>query len=1011
MAAIYVFQCILLLNFYSIIEGNSVVYNVDETDIPATYIGTISNSTNLKDLAGKDDFGNLKYTFLGTDSQILSLFKIDERTSRLETKGILDRESVCEFTKICSLSLDIAVQSTRTSFFLKIPVTIYVNDLNDNAPVFDKPNITLSLSEASLVGTKVTIDGARDRDTSDAYSLRSYEVYPANTPFSIEFEKKLDGTSIVRLKVEKALDRETQSSYQLEIVAKDGGSPPQSGTLFANIIITDVNDNPPNFEKTQYDITVKEDINISSVIGTIKAVDLDEGDNGKVTYRLSSHQSDTILNLFSIDHLTGQLRVSKKLSYVPGKKYQIIIEASDTADQPLTSQTRVIVVVEDVGNSAPVIVVNLLSGSNVAHISEYANKGTAVAHIAVHDDDTGDNGNVYCTMKSDYFELMLLGNKEYNVVVKQKLDRETIPNHQVTISCQDNGKPPFNVSSEFNIEIDDENDSPPKFSSIQYTETIFEGNKKGDVIVQVFAIDSDQGKNAEIYYFLDNEASLIFSVDSTTGVVRAAIELDREQTPTITTKIFAIDQGKSALTGTAEIKVKILDLNDNSPKFKKEVFQMEVFENKESGIEIGQLFAQDLDEGDNAEIVFNLPTGTPIDLPFLVLPHGQITTNKVLDRETQPSYGFYVIAYDLGYPPRTSTASVVVTVKDMNDHRPEIKGPNYANNTFSISQSSKAGRIITTVVAYDKDKDKNSDLVFSILNTATYFSIDPKSGAIFLEKDIDVKPGTSFSLEIEVSDEGVYPQKSFLTLTVVVGTGEQTAASNTTNMVIVIVLVSLTIVASTIIIAVIIFLRRVDRNAKASKTKSDYYSGGTVIDPSVTVFSLPDDSILCSDKKKKKEVSFSIDDDQDHIGSLQLPTKTDHPFDKMFVDKDKRQGDDSHSIGSTSDSGRGNSDDETSRSPHSTGNRTQHKGRQGKHSGNSDTMFSPRKISHSQPLLYSPSKMNEQHGSRPLKFHTDNPRNIFHFDQQENGPTPLIRNGTCVFCGMTCMRSCTHISV
>lgn len=393
-----------------------------------------------------------------------------------------------------------------------------------------------------------------------------------------------------------------------------------------------------------------------------------------------------------------------------------------------------------------------------------------------------------------------------------------------------------------------------------------------------------------------------------------------------------------------------------------------------------------MDEGDNAEIVFNLPTGTPIDLPFQVLPHGQITTNKVLDRETQPSYGFYVIAYDLGYPPRTSTASVVVTVKDMNDHRPEIKGPNYANNTFSISQSSKAGRIITTVVAYDKDKDKNSDLVFSILNTATYFSIDPKSGAIFLEKDIDVKPGTSFSLEIEVSDEGVYPQKSFLTLTVVVGTGEQTAASNTTNMVIVIVLVSLTIVASTIIIAVIIFLRRVDRNAKASKTKSDYYSGGTVIDPSVTVFSLPDDSILCSDKKKKKEVSFSIDDDQDHIGSLQLPTKTDHPFDKMFVDKDKRQGDDSHSIGSTSDSGRGNSDDETSRSPHSTGNRTQHKGRQGKHSGNSDTMFSPRKISHSQPLLYSPSKMNEQHGSRPLKFHTDNPRNIFHFDQQENGP-------------------------
>jgi hypothetical protein len=64
---------------------------------------------------------------------------------------------------------------------------------------------------------------------------------------------------------------------------------------------------------------------------------------------------------------------------------------------------------------------------------------------------------------------------------------------------------------------------------------------------------------------------------------------------------------------------------------------------------------------------------------------------------------------------------------------------------------------------------------------------------------------------------------------------------------------------------------------------SDYYSGGTVIDPSVTVFSLPDDSILCSDKKKKKEVSFSIDDDQDHVDALQLPPKTGHhPLDKLF---------------------------------------------------------------------------------------------------------------------------------
>lgn len=878
---------VILVTLCGISSGSTVIYNINETVTPYTYIGTIANSTNLRDLAGDDDFRNLKYTFLGTDNHILSLFRINEKTSRLDTAGPLDRESICEFTVICALKLAIAVQSTRTSFFMKIPVSININDVNDNAPVFYNPNITVSLSEASVIGQKLTIDGARDKDTSDAFSLQSYEVHPSNTPFSIEFEKKLDGTSIVRLKIDQALDRETHSSYMLEIVAKDGGQPPQSGTLQANIIITDVNDNPPEFLETQYKFNVKEDVLVNSIIGTIQARDLDEGDNGKVTYRLSQHQSDNILNMFTIDSATGELRVKQRLSYAPGKQYQIIVEASDMADQPLTSQTLTIVTVEDVGNSAPVIVVNHLSGTDVAHITEYANKGTAVAHIAVHDDDTGDNGNVYCTMQSDFFQLMLLGEKEYNVVVKEKLDREAIPSHNVSISCQDNGKPPFNVSSSFNIEIEDENDNSPKFPSIPYTETIFEGNKKGDVIVQVFAIDNDTGKNAQVHYFLDNEGSKLFNINHNTGVVRAAIELDREVTPTITATIFGIDQGSPAMTGSTQLTVQILDLNDNPPIFIEQVFEMEVLENKPSGIEVGQLQASDRDEGDNGEIVFSLPEGTPIDLPFLVLPHGQITTNKVLDRERQSSFGFYVIAYDLGYPAKTSTASVVVNILDMNDHRPEIKGPNYANNTFSISSTSKAGKIISTVVAFDKDEGDNSDLYFELLNkdALTLFSIHEKTGAISLLRDINVKPGSSFSLEIQVSDNGMYPQKSFITLTVVIGIGEPKTETSSTNIVIVIVLVSLTLVASTVIIAVIVFLRRVDRNAKSSKSKSKggYYSGGTVIDPSVTVFSLPDDSILFSEKKKKKEVSFSIDDDSDQIDALQLPSKTSHPLDKMFV--------------------------------------------------------------------------------------------------------------------------------
>lgn len=407
------FGTVLLLACGDFVFGQDVVFHLLEGDQLGREVGNVADEAGLNNIAGEQDFAHLRYSFLTTQTPHYNYFSINNQTSVLTTNQAIDRETLCEFTNVCFIKLNIAVQSMKSSFFQKVSVSVYIDDVNDNHPVFDKPVIDLQISESVLVGTSITIDGARDADTSDRYSLQSYEVMPNDTPFEINFQKKLDGTSIVRLIVKEALNREQRDNYHFSVVARDGGSPPLSGTLKVNITISDVNDNSPKFSQSVYYIEVKESVNVSSVILTLRATDLDDGKNGKVFYRLSPHQSETVLTSFAIDNSTGDLSVIKLLKYVKGEQHVIIVEASDFGDQPLTSQALVNVTVLDVGNNPPSINLNLLSSDSLAKVSEFASRGTVVAHIAVDDPDTGKNGEIMCTIDNPAFVLQRLENKEF----------------------------------------------------------------------------------------------------------------------------------------------------------------------------------------------------------------------------------------------------------------------------------------------------------------------------------------------------------------------------------------------------------------------------------------------------------------------------------------------------------------------------------------------------------------------------------------------------------------------
>ncbi|KAK6317621.1 hypothetical protein J4Q44_G00130210 [Coregonus suidteri] len=133
------------------------------------------------------------------------------------------------------------------------------------------------------------------------------------------------------------LDREQQSSYQLIIVVQDGGTPPRSATGTAHITILDENDNSPVFSHAHLDreliIQVMEGSQPGSVLGTVKAKDPDEGENGTLYYSLSGSR----VECFSVNPTTGELRSSSLLRRSERAEYTLTVTASDHGTPPHTS--------------------------------------------------------------------------------------------------------------------------------------------------------------------------------------------------------------------------------------------------------------------------------------------------------------------------------------------------------------------------------------------------------------------------------------------------------------------------------------------------------------------------------------------------------------------------------------------------------------------------------------------------------------------------------------------------
>ncbi|XP_053399817.1 protocadherin-11 X-linked-like [Mercenaria mercenaria] len=858
-------------------ENPTIRFNISEEVRSGQKVGSIPTAAKqfLNTTAS-----SLLYTFLPpTDAN--TLFSIHDESGDIFTSVVIDREDVCKYDLVCKIDFDVAVRSVDNGYFQIVSVQIYIDDENDNSPLFPMDVYHLNISEGTSSGS-YNIQPAVDKDLGGNNSIQSYHLVlnpDSQGYFQLIANKNLVGTFMLKLVLQKVLDREEKDTYTLEIVAKDGGNPPNTGTLKVVVHVLDTNDNTPEFTSLVYNISIKENLAAMETILNLTATDSDLGENARVTYRISEFQKnrDILDEYFLINETTGELKVKSDLSTIAGETYRFIVEAVDHGVVPLFSQAEVVVHIEDYGNNAPVVSISYISPGNTGfvNVSENARNNSFVAHVNVEDQDSGLNGEVRCEISNSYFSVVPM-DKGFKVVVNAVLDREVLNAYNLTVTCFDKGSPVMSGSTHFIVRISDYNDNKPGFVQPTYAAKLTENNKGNEELLKVSATDPDEGRNAVVHYAMHGDALGRFVVDSATGVVRVNEIFDREKEPVITFRVLAIDSGfPTALTGTATVTLTLTDKNDNPPTFNKTVHGFKIFENQPTGTDVAMLQAFDLDDGVNAEFDFSIESEYIDNIPFVLFSDGLLKANKQLDREEKSRYDFVVIVTDHGENQQSSLAHVTIIVEDVNDNRPIITFPKPTNKSVTVLYPDFESEYVATIEAYDLDEGRNKELQFSIRagNELGIFKIDKNSGVIFFDSQVDIGSDRDIALDIAVADKGETPLETVTTLEIQLKYTNATflasadSLSNSKYIIISVVVVVVTLVISGAIIAVILVLRTLDRKRKmeqgndsAQTLDSDF--GFTQVTQNHTILStdtLSSGSGEGHDLIKKKEVSFVLD--------------------------------------------------------------------------------------------------------------------------------------------------------
>ncbi|KAM4892812.1 LOW QUALITY PROTEIN: uncharacterized protein FYW23_008901 [Sylvia borin] len=663
-----------------------VRYAIPEELGRGSLVGPLARDLGLS----ADELPARKLQVASAGKKQLNYFTVNEENGNLYVNERLDREEMCGASATCSVSFEALVQNPLNGFHVEVAI----EDVNDNSPAFSKATLDLEIGEWTLPGARFPLEMARDADAG-SNSLLTYHL-TSHPSFSLTMKEKAGGKKQPELVLERALDREKQSSFELVLTAVDGGEPARSGTVQVRINVTDANDNPPVFSKSLYEARVAENLPAGSLVLRVQATDADAGSNGRVSYSFANVPDD-VSSLFTIDSGSGEIRTVGPLDFEVENKYVFGLEATDGGG--LTDHCEVQIDITDENDNAPEITILSLSSP----VPEDAPVGTVVALLNVDDPDSGENGQVSCELSGEApLSIVASPGGSYKVVTASALDREQAAEHRVTVVARDRGRPALWSSAELVLEVSDVNDNAPVFEEAAYSAYVAENNAAGALVLRVQARDADAGANGRVSYWLAGGsagaagAAPLVSVEARSGALYAQRSLDYEQCREFAVAVRAQDGGAPARSSTATVRVFVLDRNDNAPRVlwpaagagaavapgeaagaaaaaaAAPPFEV-VPRSAEAGYLVAKVVAVDADAGRNAWLSYELVQASEPALFRVGLHSGEVRTARAVSERDAAKQRVVAVVKDHGQPALSATATLhVVLAESLQEALPEL---------------------------------------------------------------------------------------------------------------------------------------------------------------------------------------------------------------------------------------------------------------------------------------------------------------------------------------------------
>ncbi|KAM8847847.1 protocadherin beta-15-like isoform 2-T2 [Synchiropus picturatus] len=655
-------------------------YSVQEELKRGSVIGNIAKDLGLD--ASALSARKARVDIEGSDKRYVA---IDARNGDLVVADRIDREEHCGEKPSCVLKFDLLLENPLELHRL----SLQVQDVNDNNPVFPKDIVKLDIHELTVKGARYRIIEAHDADIGQN-SVQNY-VLQQNSNFVMSTQTSSDGSKYGELVLNKELDREEQQEMKLLLTAVDGGSPQRSGTVVIHVVVLDANDNAPVFTQAEYQTSLRENSPLKTSVVTVSATDADEGINGHVTYEFS-RISEKSRNMFSLDQNTGEITVIGEIDYEEGSKYELFVEAKD--GYGLTSVAKVIIKITDVNDNAPMIHVKSLN----IPIPENVSPGTEVGIINVQDRDSDNNKQVRCFIQQSVpFKLVPSIKNYYSLVTTGQLDRELVSDYNITITATDEGSPPLSSSKTVHLSVADINDNPPVFEEQSYSAYVTENNKPGSSLCSVIARDPDWRQNGTVVYSLlpaevnGAQVSSYLSVNGDTGVIHAVKSFDYEQWRSFKVQVMARDNGSPPLSSNVSISVFISDVNDNSPQIlyptpEGNSFMTELVPKAaHGGSLVSKVIAVDADSGQNAWLSYHILKSTDPGLFTIGLHSGEIRTQRDISESDSMKQNLIVAVKDNGQPSLSATCSMYLLISDNLAEVPELKDISYEDKNSKLT--------------------------------------------------------------------------------------------------------------------------------------------------------------------------------------------------------------------------------------------------------------------------------------------------------------------------------------